>query len=169
MVDAVAVSFYTSKSQTIGGVEAIAHGKKDNLSKGGTAMKYIKLVAVVALVAIAAILASACGGGGDSETTTPPTPIPASEISKPRPEVTGVVATTAGLFEDYYAILDITIRNKEADGVVIVMGSITQGGVTTKSSMPLYLAKGAEQTVKLVFPLKWKGGEWIPSVETEVP
>ena len=133
-------------------------------------MKFTKLAGVIILIAIAAVMASACGGGGSSANTNPQsTSVPASDISKPRPTVLLVNATTAGMFENYYAILNITARNEGADGVVIVVASITQAGQTQKNEMPVYLTAGSAQTVKLVFPLKWKGGDWTPTVQTEVP
>jgi len=92
-----------------------------------------------------------------------------SEISKPRPTVLLVNATTAGVFENYYAILDITAKNEGADGVVIIVASITQGGETKKNEMPVFLTKDNAQTIRLVFPLKWRGGDWTPTVATEVP
>ena len=132
-------------------------------------MKCTKLAGVIILIAIAAVMASACGGGGSANTNSKPTSVPASDISKPSPTVLLVNATTAGMFENYYAILNITARNEGADGVVIVVASITQAGQTQKNEMPVYLTAGSAQTVKLVFPLKWKGGDWTPTVQTEVP
>lgn len=132
-------------------------------------MKCTKLAGVIILIAIAAVMASACGGGGSANTNPKPTSVPASDISKPRPTVLLVNATTAGMFENYYAILNITAKNEGADGVVIVVASITQAGQTQRNEMPVYLTAGSAQTVKLVFPLKWKGGDWTPTVETEVP
>ena len=132
-------------------------------------MKFTKLAGVIILIAIAAVMASACGGGGSANTNSKPTAVAASDISKPSPTVLLVNATTAGMFENYYAILNITARNEGADGVVIVVASITQAGQTQKNEMPVYLTSGSAQTVKLVFPLKWKGGDWTPTVQTEVP
>ena len=132
-------------------------------------MKCTKLAGVIILIAIAAVMASACGGGGSANTNPQPTSVPASDISKPRPTVLLVNATTAGVFENYYAILNITAKNEGADGVVIVVGSITQDGLTKNNEIPVYLTSGSAQTVKLVFPLKWKGGDWTPTVQTEVP
>jgi len=115
-------------------------------------------------------MASACGGGSSASTNNPkPTAISSSDISKPSPTVLLVNATTAGVMDNYYAILNITAKNEGADGVVIVVGSITQAGVTQQNEIPIYLTSGSAQTVKLVFPLKWKGGDWTPSVQTEVP
>ena len=132
-------------------------------------MKCTKLAAVLILIAIAAIMASACGGGSASTYNPKPTAVSSSEISKPNPTVLLVNATTAGVLDNYYAILNITAKNEGADGIVIVVGSITQAGQTQKNEIPVYLTSGSAQTVKLVFPIKWKGGEWTPSVQTEVP
>jgi hypothetical protein len=95
--------------------------------------------------------------------------MPSSQISKPKPTVVLVNATTAGVFDNYFAILNITAKNDGADGIVIVVASINQAGETRKNEMPVYLSQGATQTVKLVFPLKWRGGDWTPTVGTEVP
>jgi hypothetical protein len=142
---------------------------KDSIERREATMKFTKLAGVIILIAIAAVMASACGGGGSANTNPQPSSVPASDISKPRPTVLLVNATTAGMFENYYAILNITARNEGADGVVIVVASITQAGQTQKNEMPVYLTAGSAQTVKLVFPLKWKGGDWTPTVQTEVP
>ena len=132
-------------------------------------MKSTKLLGLIILIAIAAIMASACGGGSSASTNPKPTAVASSNISKPSPTVLLVNATTAGILDNYYAILNITAKNEGADGIVIVVGSITQAGQTQKNEMPVYLTSGSSQTVKLVFPIKWKGGDWTPTVETEVP
>jgi len=131
-------------------------------------MKCTKLAGVIILIAIAAVMASACGGGSAS-TNPNPTAVASSDISKPSPTVLLVNATTAGVLENYYAILNITAKNEGADGIVIVVGSITQAGQTQRNEIPVYLTSGSAQTVKLVFPLKWKGGDWTPTVQTEIP
>jgi hypothetical protein len=132
-------------------------------------MKVMKLAGVIILIAIAAVMASACGGGSSASTSPQPTAVSSSNISKPRAAVLLVNATTAGVMDNYYAILNITAKNEGADGVMIVVGSITQAGITQKNEIPIYLPSGSSQTVKLVFPLKWKGGDWTPTVETEIP
>jgi hypothetical protein len=132
-------------------------------------MKCTKLAGVIILIAIAAVMASACGGGGSTSTNPKPTAVASSNISKPSPAVLLVNATTAGVLDNYYAILNITAKNEGADGIVIVVGSITQAGQTQRNEIPVYLTSGSAQTVKLVFPLKWKGGDWTPTVETEIP
>ena len=132
-------------------------------------MKSMKLAGAIILIVTAAILASACGGGGNANANPKPTAVESSSISKPNPTVLLVNATTAGVFDNYYAILNITAKNEGADGVVIVVASITQAGQTQKNEIPVYLPSGSAQTVKLVFPIKWKGGDWTPTVQTEVP
>jgi hypothetical protein len=142
---------------------------KNMVKRREATMKCTKLAGVIILIAIAAVMASACGGGGSANTNPQPSSVPASDISKPRPTVLLVNATTAGILDNYYAILNITAKNEGADGIVIVVASITQAGQTQKNEMPVYLTSGSAQTVKLVFPLKWKGGDWTPTVQTEVP
>jgi len=126
------------------------------------------LAGIVLLIAIASILASACGGGA-SASSDAKTSVISSQINKPKPTVVLVNATTAGVFDNYYAILNITTKNDGADGMVVVVGTVTQAGETEKAEIPVSLSSGETQTVKLVFPLKWMGGEWTPNVETRVP
>src|SRR4030042_80433 len=129
-------------------------------------MRYTRLAGVVVFVAIAALLASACGGGGASTEAEPTKSVAqSSQISKPKPKVMLVNATTAGGFENYFAILDIKAKKEGADGVIIIVGSITQGSETKRNEMPVFLTKDTAQTIRLVFPLTWRGGEWTPSVE----
>ena len=131
-------------------------------------MKRSMLAGIVLLIAIASVLASACGGGA-SASSDAKTSVISSQINKPKPTVVLVNATTAGVFDNYYAILNITTKNDGADGMVVVVGTITQGGETKTGEIPVYLSSGDIQTVKLVFPLKWMGGDWTPNVETRVP
>jgi hypothetical protein len=131
-------------------------------------MKRSMLAGIVLLIAIASVLASACGGGA-SATSDAKTSVISSQINKPKPTVVLVNATTAGVFDNYYAILNITTKNDGADGMVVVVGTVTQAGETEKAEIPVSLSSGETQTVKLVFPLKWMGGEWTPNVETRVP
>jgi len=134
-------------------------------------MKGTKLVIIIALLAGLVVLSSACGGGGATEVVAEPL-LPQTqpeEVVKPKPAVVAINASTTGMFDNYYAILDITLRNDGADGMVIVVGSVTQGAEITKNELPVYIAHNANQTVTLVFPLEWKGGDWTPKVETEIP
>ena len=132
-------------------------------------MKGTKLAGLIILIALVAVLASACGGGSSASTNTSPTPIGASNISKPNPTVLQVSATTTGTLDNYYVTLNITAKNQGADGMIIVAGNVTQAGQTQSKEMAIYLTSGSSQTVKLVFPLKWKGGEWTPSAQTVIP
>ena len=130
-------------------------------------MSRAKLLAITILATLAAILftASSCSGGLHSTTSTPTPP----EVIKPKPTVETVVATTSGMADKYYAILEITVRNDGADGTVIIVGGITQGGQTIENDFPLYITRNAKQVVRLVFPLKWNGGDWAPNVQAHVP
>jgi hypothetical protein len=136
---------------------------KNIIKRRETTMKGMKLAGVIILIAIAAVMASACGGGSSASTNPKPTAVASSDISKPSPAVLLVNATTAGVFDNYYAILNITAKNEGADGVVIVVGSITQAGQTQTNEMPVYLTSGSAQIVKR------KGGDWTPTVQAEVP
>ena len=131
-------------------------------------MKRPMLAGILLLIAIASVLASACGGGASASSDSK-TSVISSQINKPKPTVVLVNATTAGVFDNYYAILNITVKNDGADGMVVVVGTVTQAGETNKAEIPVSLSSGETQTVKLVFPLKWMGGDWTPNVTTEVP
>ena len=129
----------------------------------------MKRVAVLLFSFIFVLILVYCGGGSSASTNPSPTAVSSSAISKPNPTVLLVNATTAGIEDNYYAILNITAKNQGADGIIIIVASITQAGQTQSNEIPVYLTSGSSQTVKLVFPLKWKGGDWTPSVQTEVP
>ena len=131
-------------------------------------MKRSLLAGIVLLIAMASVLASACGGGASASSDAKASVI-SSQINKPKPTVVLVNATTAGVFDNYYAILNITTKNDGADGMIVVVGTVTQAGATNQAEIPVSLSSGETQTVKLVFPLKWMGGDWTPNVETRVP
>ena len=78
-------------------------------------------------------------------------------------------ASTAGNASDYYVIVDANVKNEGAEGVVNVVASVTQAGTSSTKETPVTLARGAAQNVRFVFPIKWKGGDWVPKVSTEVP
>jgi len=122
-----------------------------------------KLLYTAILIMLAAVIFSASGCFVKS--TTPTTP----EVLKPKPIVEAVNAATSGMLDSYYAILDITVKNDGADGTVNVIASVTQGTQTIKNEMPVYITRNAKQVVRLVFPLKWKGGDWTPDVQVQVP
>lgn len=133
-------------------------------------MRGKKLAALVALLAALSILSLACAG--ETASTPPASPAPTvvtAKMIKPAPSVVSVVASTLGMFDNYYAIVEVTVRNDGADGMVVVFGSITQGGETKESELPTYIVHNGTQTVKLVFPLKWKGGAWTPKIEVGIP
>ena len=131
-------------------------------------MKMLRVV-LVAAVALVLLVTSGCDvfKSGDEPTAT--TTAPVTNISKPRPVIKSVEATTSGMGDNYFAILEITIDNKGTDGTVIVHATLTQGGVTQTNEMITNLNKDKTQVLRLTFPLKWKGGEWTQSVEVTVP
>lgn len=100
--------------------------------------------------------------------TGPPAPIKETSI-RSNPQVVGITASTVGFYEDYQVILDANIKNNGAEGVIIVIASVTQSGNTSTKQMPISLGKGESQVVRFIFPIKWKGGEWTPNVTTELP
>lgn len=130
-----------------------------------------RLVGLAALLMVVAVSLSACGliGGSKPATEVPSTPVKPPEIVKPQPSVVAVSAATTGMLDRYYAIVDATIKNSGTDGMVIVVGSVTQGTENIKNELPVYIPRDATLTFRLVFPLKWRGGEWTPAVRTEVP
>ena len=130
-------------------------------------------IAALSVLALTLILASGCdsikgafGSNDNSSTTTAP---PVTAMPKPKPVVKSVEATTSGMENNYFAILEITIDNKGSDGTVIVKATLTQGGVTQTNEMITNLNKDKTQMLRLTFPLKWKGGDWTQSVEVVVP
>ncbi len=139
-------------------------------------MKGIGYLFIVLLITLA--LLPGCGLFSSSSSTSTGTPSPAI-ATKPKPSVVDVTASTSGQLDYYYAILDITIKNDGADGTVLVTANVTQGGVTQGNvtqgqtiqtrEVPVSLAKNAKEMLRLVFPLKWKGGDWTPAVKVDLP
>ena len=133
--------------------------------------KFIR-VASITVLALTLLLASGCDSikgafsKDDTSTTTAP---PVTAMPKPKPVVKSVEANTSGMENHYYAILQITIDNLGSDGTVIVKATLTQGGVTQSNDMITNLDKGKTQTLSLVFPLKWQGGDWTQAVDVIVP
>lgn len=132
-----------------------------------------RLIKVFAVLTALLIILSGCEGEAIKGATTTPgetatTPKP-GQVLKPKPVVLEVAACTSGMNENYYAILDITIKNEGADGTAIVRGSVTQGANTLKNELPVYLPRNTKMTVRLVFPLVWKGGDFTPNATVEVP
>jgi hypothetical protein len=138
-------------------------------------MSSIRLVRIFTIIILASALVftSGCsdvkGFFSSDETSTATATTPVTNISKPRPVVKSVEATTSGMGDNYFAILEINLENKGSDGTVIVRATLTQGGVTQMNEMITNLNKDKTQVLRLTFPLKWKGGEWTQSVEVSVP
>jgi hypothetical protein len=127
----------------------------------------VLLVLLVGLVGAVGLFA-ACGEARASSVTTTGGSGQA-EIAKPKPVVVGIYATTTGMFDDYYAILDVTVRNEGADGMVILISSINQNNEKVTNELPTYLARNVSQTVRMVLPLTWRSGEWTPSAVVVIP
>jgi hypothetical protein len=80
-----------------------------------------------------------------------------------------VTASTSGQLDYYYAVLEIALKNDGAEGTVLLTVTITQGTDVKTREVPVFLGKNSRETLRLVFPLKWKGGDWTPTVKVEVP
>jgi hypothetical protein len=132
-------------------------------------MSQRRLLNVVALILVAAVsfLASGCHGGSTSANPTQPTTV---EVKTVKPSVESVEVVNTGTPDKYYAILDVTVRNDGADGMAIIVGSITQGTQTpTTSEIPVYLTSNSKQVIRIVLPLKWGGGEFTAKAEVHIP
>jgi hypothetical protein len=119
---------------------------------------------VLILVIGLAVFAGGCFGTENGGTATEKT-----STVKPDPVVESVVTTTSGTQGAYYAILDIKVKNKGAEGTILVIASVTQDGKTVQEEMPVYLMKNVTHELKLTFPLVWKGGVWTSDVKTQIP
>lgn len=131
-------------------------------------------VASVSVLVLILLVASGCDSikgvfNSNDENTSTATAPPVTSMPKPKPVVKTVEATTSGMDSHYYAILEITIENQGSDGTVIVRATLTQAGVTQTNDMITNLDKGKTQTLPLVFPLKWQGGDWTQTVDVIVP
>jgi len=127
------------------------------------------LLNVVALIVVAAVLflASGCLEGSSSGNSTQPATV---ELTTVKPSVESVEVVNTGAQDKYYAILDITVKNEGADGMVIIVGSITQGTQTPiTSEIPVYLTSNSKQVIRIVLPLKWGGGEFTAKAEVKIP
>jgi hypothetical protein len=133
------------------------------MKKFGVFFTAIAVILVLAFLPGCGLFSSA---NNSSQTSGTPGAPPAL---KPRPSVIEFTATTTGQNEYYYAILNVDVKNDGADGTILVTASITQGTTTTNREVPVLLPKGARLMVPIVFPLKWKGGDWTPNVKVEVP
>ena len=117
---------------------------------------------VVGVLTTAVVFGAGCGASSSAASS------PTAEAMKPKPVISALTAETSGMLDNYYATLNITVKNEGAAGTVVVLAGITQGSQTMESEFPLYITHNDKQTLKLVFPLKWEGGDWTPSVRTEV-
>ncbi len=122
-------------------------------------------VAILVLVSVLMIFSGGCFSSTGGETTA----TDKTTALKPTPVVDSVIATTSGTEGAYYAILDIKVKNKGAEGTILVVASITQNSKTQQDEMPVYLKQNEVHELKLTFPLVWKGGEWNSNVHTQVP
>jgi hypothetical protein len=125
----------------------------------------LPVVFVILILAAVSVVMSGCSGvqspGGINQ--------PTASLVKPNPSVESINAATSGIGDNYYAILNITIKNEGAAGTVVLAGTVTQGSQNIENSLPVYINQKTTQTVTLVFKLKWQGGEWTPKVEVKVP
>jgi hypothetical protein len=108
---------------------------------------------ILIIAAGSMVIAVSCSGNSASSTSSTLT------IVKPNPSVVSVNASTSGVQNAYYAILDIIVKNSGADGTILVTASITQAGTTTQNQMPIYIKSGHRQELKMTFPIVWQGGE----------
>ena len=129
-----------------------------------------KTVVILLSVLMVLSLLPGCGlfstGKSSGDTTGTPSPVGAM---KPKPTIIDVSASTSGQLDYYYAILDINLKNDGAEGTVMVTATVAQGKENKTHEVPVSLAKDSKQPLRLVFPLKWKGGDWTPTVKVEVP
>jgi hypothetical protein len=125
--------------------------------------------AYILMLLITLSLLPGCGlfSSGSTSSSTG-TPSPATAL-KPKPSIVDVTASTSGQLDYYYAILEIAIKNDGAEGTVLLTATVTQGTDVKTREVPVALSKNAREGIRLVFPLKWKGGEWTPTVKVEVP
>jgi hypothetical protein len=125
--------------------------------------KKIILVGLCAgLISLAAI--SGCTGSGQSTSASV-----SAQAVKPQPAVVNVVATTSGTEAAYYATLDITVKNKGAEGTILVQATVTQNGKSSQNQMPVFLKQNETHELKLTYPLVWMGGDFTSDVKTIVP
>jgi hypothetical protein len=125
--------------------------------------------AFILILLISLSLLPSCGlfsSGSSSNSTGTPSP---AAILKPKPAVVDVTASTSGQLDYYYAVLEIALKNDGAEGTVLLTVTITQGTDVKTREVPVFLGKNSRETLRLVFPLKWKGGDWTPTVKVEVP
>lgn len=122
-------------------------------------------LSVVFLALVLMLVSTGCFSSTSAATTPSGTP----KTVKPKPVVVSVNADTSRTENSYYAILEITVKNEGAEGTVLINASVRQAGKTTSDKMPVYIQKGKTQSVRMIFPLIWEGGEWTPAVSVKVP
>lgn len=88
---------------------------------------------------------------------------------KPKPSIVDITASTCGQDNDYYVILDVAVKNDGSDGTALLTATVTQGTIVKTIERAVSLSKNVREGIRLVFPLKWKGGDWTPTVKIEVP
>jgi hypothetical protein len=126
----------------------------------------MKIYSSIILMVVAAFMLTATGCFGNmsgASISDKPSAL------KPAPQITNLIATTSGVKDAYYAILDIKVKNEGAEGTVLVQASVTQSGVTNQREMEVYLKQGETHELKLTFPLVWKGGDFTPNAQATIP
>ena len=121
----------------------------------------------LAILMVALLLTPGCSSGTNVPSSPGSTPNPI--VAKPKPVIESVNAITSGMGNNYFVILEVTIKNEGSDGTVIVSASITQGDQTQANKMVTNMNRNTTQVLRLTFPLKWEGGEWTPTVQALVP
>ena len=127
-----------------------------------------RLIGVVVLVIAAALMLISTGCFGTSPANSSGTSATPTVV-KPQPRVESVVATTSGTRTSYFATLAIKVKNEGAEGTILVIGSVTQAGKTSKNEMEVFLKQGESHELKLTYPLVWQGGDFTTSVQALVP
>lgn len=122
----------------------------------------------IGVIFLTLILLLTCAGCFNA-TSAAPDSSGTPQTVKPKPVVKSVNADTSRTENSYYAILEIEIKNEGAEGTVLVNASIRQAGKTISDKMAVYIQKGKTQSVRMIFPLIWEGGEWTPTVSVKVP
>ena len=128
-------------------------------------MHRIRLAIAMIIISVLLLSTSGCFGNtslGGSQTTP-------GEVVKPKPAVEKITASTSGIENAYYAILDIVVKNNGAEGTILVVASVVQGGVTQQNEMPVYMMNGETHELKMTFPLRWKGGEFTANANCILP
>jgi hypothetical protein len=122
-------------------------------------------IALLIISAVLMLFTSSCfGSTGLGGTQATP-----GEVIKPKPAVEKITASTSGVENAYYAIVDIVVKNTGAEGTVLVVASVVQNGVTQQNEMPVYMMNGETHELKMTFPLRWKGGEFTANAQCTLP